>query len=207
MVMTAYKLTYFDFDGGRGEVVRIALHAAGIDFEDHRISFPEFSEMRQSTRFNSVPVLEIDGISISQSNAMSRHIGKLAGLYPEDSLQALYCDEVLGVLEDVNHHVVRTFGLEGDALKEAREKLVGGWLTVYLRGLGELLARGGGDYFADNRMTVADLKVFVQTRWLRSGALDHVPTDLVDQLAPGLVEHQGRIAADPRVVAYYASRS
>lgn len=205
--MTRYKLTYFDFDGGRGEVVRIALHAAGIDFEDERLSFPEFKEMQQTTRFNSVPVLEIDGNAISQSNAMSRYIGRLAGLYPKDALQALHCDEVLGVLEDVNHHVVRTFGLEGDELKEAREKLSKGWLTVYLRGLGELLTRGGGDYFADNRMTVADLKVFVQTRWLRSGALDHVPTDLVDQLAPGLVDHQERIAADPRVVAYYASRS
>ena len=26
--MTGYKLTYFDIDGGRGEVTRIALHAA-----------------------------------------------------------------------------------------------------------------------------------------------------------------------------------
>jgi len=205
--MTSYKLTYFDFDGGRGEVVRIALHAAGIEFDDDRLTFQEFKEMRQSTRFNSVPVLEIDGASISQSNAMSRYIGKLAGLYPEDDLQALYCDEVLGTIEDVNHHVVRTFGLEGDELKEAREKLVSGWLTVYLRGLDELLTRGGGEYFADNRMTVADLKVFVQTRWLRSGALDHVPTDLIDQLAPGLVDHQERIAADPVVSTYYASRS
>ena len=70
--MSSYKLTYFDFDGGRGEPIRIALHAAGIDFEDKRISFPEFGEMRQSTRFNSVPVLEIDGAEVTQSNAISR---------------------------------------------------------------------------------------------------------------------------------------
>ena len=31
-----YKLTYFDIDGGRGEVLRIAFHAAKIEFEDHR---------------------------------------------------------------------------------------------------------------------------------------------------------------------------
>jgi len=205
--MTAYKLTYFDFDGGRGEPIRIAFHAAGIEFEDNRLSFPEFSEMRQSTRFNSLPVLEIDGAAVTQSNALSRYVGKMAGLYPADDLQALYCDEVLGALEDVSHHVVRTFGLKGDELREAREKFVDGWLTIFLRGLGELLARGGGEYFADNRLTVADLKAFVQTRWLCSGTLDHVPTDLVQRVAPTLVDHEERIASEPRVVAYYASRS
>lgn len=204
--MTTYKLTYFDFDGGRGEPIRIAFHAAGIEFEDHRLSFAEFGEARKNLRFGCVPVLEIDGAVVTQSNALSRYIGKMAGLYPEDDLQALYCDEVLGALEDLSHYIVQTFGLEGEALKKARQKLVDGRLSVFLRGLGELLARGGGEYFAGNRMTVADLKAFVQTRALRSGNLDHVPTDLVQRLAPTLVEHQARVEADPRVVAYYASR-
>ncbi len=204
--MSSYKLTYFDFDGGRAEPIRIAFHAAGIDFDDNRISFPEFGEMRQSTRFNAVPVLEIDGAEVTQSNALSRYVGKMAGLYPEDDLQALYCDEVLGALEDLSHYIVQTFGLQDEELRLAREKLVDGWLSVYLRGLDQLLARGGGEYFADNGLTIADLKSFVQTRSLRSGNLDYVSKDLVQRLAPGLVEHQERIESDPRVVAYYATR-
>jgi len=205
--MSSYKLTYFDFDGGRAEPIRIAFHAAGIDFEDNRLSFPEFAEMRQGTRFNSVPVLEIDGAAVTQSNGLSRYVGKMAGLYPADDLQALYCDEVLGALEDISHHIVRTFGLQGEDLRLAREELVDGWLSVYLRGLDELLARGGGEYFADNALTVADLKALSQTRWLISGNLDYVPTDLVQRLAPGLVEHQKRVEGDRRVAAYYAMRS
>ena len=204
--MANYKLTYFDFDGGRAEPIRIAFHAAGIDFEDHRLSFPEFSEMREDTRFNSVPVLEIDGAAVTQSNAMCHYVGKLAGLYPEDDLQALYCDEAMGALEDVIHYIMRTLFLQGDELREAREKLADGWLTVYLRGLDELLARGGGEYFADKRLTMADLKAFVQVRSIRSGVLDHVPTDLVERVAPSLVEHEDRIASHPIVAAYYASR-
>lgn len=205
--MSTYKLTYFDFDGGRGEPIRITLHAAGLAFDDERLSFPQFGEIRKKLRFNSLPVFEIDGTAVTQSNALLRYFGKKARLYPKDDLQALYCDEVMDALEDLTHYVVPTFGLQGDELKAAREKLTAGWLTTYVRGLGELLQRGGGKYFADNRLTVADLKGFLITRWLTSGSLEHVPTDLVQRLAPALVDHQARIAADPVVTGYYASRS
>jgi glutathione S-transferase len=205
--MSNYKLTYFDFDGGRGEPVRIAFHAAGVEFEDHRISFDEFMQTRSKMPFTCAPVLEIDGVAVTQSNSMLRYVGKMAGLYPADALQALYCDEAMDAIEDLLHQVVHTFGLEGDALRTAREKLSDGWITTYVKGCADLLQRGGGKYLADGRLTVADLKVFMQIKSLRSGTLDHVPTDLVDRLAPGLVEHQERVAADPTLQAYYESRA
>jgi glutathione S-transferase len=205
--MSRFKLTYFDFDGGRGEPIRIAFHAAGVEFEDHRISFDEFMKTRGDMRFTCAPVLEIDDVIVTQSNSILRYIGKLAGLYPEDHLQALYCDEAMDAVEDLLHQIGKSFGLEGDELKAAREQLTDGWLTVFIKGLAEILQRGGGEYFAGNRLTVADLKVFVQIRSLRAGTLDHVPIDLVDKLAPGLVKHEERIANDPIVTAYYASRT
>jgi glutathione S-transferase len=204
--MTHYRLTYFNVDGGRAEPIRIALHAAGIAYEDHRLSFQEFGENRASYRFSCVPVLEIDGQPVTQSNALTRFVGKMAGLYPDDPMQALYCDEAMGAVEDATHHIGSTMRLQGDELRAARIKLVEGWLPIYLKGLGDLLNRGGGEFFADNRLTVADLKVSGLTGWLTHGALDHIPGDLVEQVAPGLVGHAARIAQDPRVTAYYASR-
>ena len=203
--MADYKLTYFDFPGGRGEPIRIAFHAAGIEFDDHRISFEEFMQTRESMRFNCAPVLHVDGVEVTQSNAMLRFVGKHAGLYPENSLQALYCDEAMDAVEDLLHQIVHTFGLEGEELESAREKLKNGWLTIFIKGLSEILERGGGEYFADNRLTVADLKVFVQISSLRGGTLDHIPGDFVDELAPNLVAHEERVAADPVVTAYYES--
>ena len=126
-------------------------------------------------RFTCAPELDIDGVTVTQSNSMLRYVGKLAGLYPEDDLQALYCDETMDSIEDLLHQIVQTFGLEGDELKAAREKLATGWISVFVKGLAEILERAGGEYFADNRLTVADLKVFVQIRSLRAGTLDHVP--------------------------------
>lgn len=205
--MPAYKLTYFDFDGGRGEPARIAFHAAGVEFEDHRVSFPEFQELRGSLRFNALPVLYVDGVEVSQSNAMNRYIGKLAGLYPKDDLQAMYCDEVLDVCEELTLHTVATFGLEGDELKAAREKLVAGKLSLFIRGLEQLLERGGGEYFAGGQLTMADIRAFLHVRWLRSGGLDHVPTDIVETQAPMLAAHASKVEQEPPVANYYAGRA
>jgi glutathione S-transferase len=203
--MSHYKVTYFDFSGGRGEPIRIALHAAGIPFEDARLSFPEFGEARKAMRFNAVPTLEIDDAVFTQSNAICRYVGKKADLYPEDPLQALYCDEVLGALEDLNHYVVQTFGLEGEELKQARESLVSNRLTVFVKGFDELLQRGGGQFFADHRLTICDLKMLAQLQSFRSGNLDHIPTDFIDRLAPTLIDYQARIENEPKVIAYYQS--
>jgi glutathione S-transferase len=202
--MTRFKLTYFDFDGGRGEPIRLAFHIGGIDFEDVRLKGADFREVRETFRFRALPVLEIDGQQVTQSNAIARYVGKRAGLYPADELQALYCDEVMDASEDLDHAIGKTFGLKGDEMKRAREALLQEPIPKFIKGLDGLLARGGGQYFADGRLTVADLKVFVQTRALAKGILDHIPTDVVEGLAPSLAEHRDRIADDPRIIAYYA---
>ena len=54
--MPQLKLTYFDIHGGRAEPARLALHMAGIAFEDNRITYAEFAEVRKSTPFGQVPV-------------------------------------------------------------------------------------------------------------------------------------------------------
>jgi glutathione S-transferase len=201
--MARFKLTYFDFDGGRGEPIRLAFHIGGIGFEDVRLKGADFGKARESFRFRALPVLEIDGQQVSQSNSILRYVGKAAGLYPADDLQALYCDEAMDACEDLDHAIGATFGLKGDEMKQAREALLEGAIPKFIAGLDGLLARGGGQYFADGRLTVADLKVFVGTRALGKGVLDHIPTDVVEQLAPDLAAHRDRIANDPRVSAYY----
>jgi glutathione S-transferase len=202
--MSQLKLTYFDMHGGRGEAARLAMHIGAIAFEDFRFSFADFAEVRKSTPFGQVPTLHVDGVQVTQSDAITRYVGKLSGLYPTDAFQALLCDEVMDALEDVNTKLAASFGLTGDALKEARTALVNGPLTLYLTWLQTQLQAHGGSYFADNRLTIADLKVFAFVRGLVSGRLDHVPTDLVEKVAPAVAAHMQRVAQTPAIVAYYA---
>lgn len=200
--MAELKLIYLDTRDGRGEAARLALSLGGIPFEDDRVAFADWPGRRAGTPFGAVPVLEASGGRLAQSNAINRYVGRLTGLYPSDPWQAALCDEAMDAVEDVLLLLVPTFRLPEDEKRRQREALVLGPIPVLLGGLERRLAATGG-YFADGRLTVADLKVFGLTRFMRSGAIDHMPQDLVDRLAPSLAAHCDAIAEHPGVVAYY----
>lgn len=204
--MPQFKLVYFDFNGGRGEPARLAMHIGDIEFEDFRFTFDQFPEVKKTTPLGQVPTLFIDGKQITQGNAINRYIGKIAGLYPEDPMQALLCDEIMGALEDVTNKLVGTFGLEGDALKQAREELAAGPITQYLEWIADRLVEQGGEYFVGNTLSIADLKVFSWVEGLNSGRLDHISTSLVKEVTPTLQAHCDRVAQLPKIASYYASQ-
>lgn len=204
--MSKLKLTYFDFHGGRGEAIRLALAIGGIEFEDFRFPMSDFAEVVGPTPFAQVPTLEIDGQVITQTNAINRYVAKQADLYPTDDLQALMCDEVMDAAEDFLHKIVPTFRMEGEEQKAARQGIIDGPLSKFLLWAEARLSSQGGEFFADNRLTIADLKVFVMVNSLNSGNLDHIPADLVERLAPSLNAHNQRIKETSAVVAYYSNK-
>lgn len=201
--MPKLKLSYFDFHGGRGEPARLALTIGGIPFEDDRVPPAEWQRRKPHTPFGALPVFERDGQVVAQSNAINRYVGKLSDLYPSDPWQAALCDEVMEAVEDIGTKIAATLFLPEEQKKAQREELVSGPLPFYLARLEQRLEAHGGRYFADDRLTVADLKVFVWMRRLKSGILDHIPADLPDGVAPKLVEHYERVKNDPRIKAYY----
>jgi glutathione S-transferase len=153
-----------------------------------------------------MPVLEVDGKVITQSNTINRYLGKLAGLYPKDDWQAARVDEVMDAIEDITTKIGNTFALEGEAKKKAREALAAGPIPRFLQQIDARLKAGGGEWFVEKRLTVADLKCYLWVRWLKSGALDHVPADIVDKHAPLLAKHLERVKNHPKIAAYYAAR-
>ena len=77
--------------------------------------------------------------------------------------------------------------------------------TIALTWLPRLVARLNEEFPA----LVIDLDIDLTNgmwRKIRSGNLDHVPTDLVDRVAPTLVAHFERVNAHPGVRAYYEPR-
>jgi prostaglandin-H2 D-isomerase / glutathione transferase len=206
-VIPKLKLSYFDFDGGRGEAVRLALTIAKVPFEDERLSREGFAARVRELPYGALPVLYVDGKPLAQSNAICRYVGKLTDLYPSDPWQAALCDEILDTVEEVTMHIGSTMSMDDQQKKDRRLKLVAETLPALLGGLEQRLKLGGGEFFVNNRMSVADLKASDLVGWLRSGMLDHIPTDFMEKVAPSLRQHNERVTKDPRISAYYANRA
>jgi glutathione S-transferase len=74
------RLIYFDAPVSRGEECRLALHLAGVDFEDVRVNPSDWPAMKAQTPYGALPVLELPGRPpLAQSNALLVLIGRGQG--------------------------------------------------------------------------------------------------------------------------------
>lgn len=205
--MEKLKFTYFDFEGGRGQATRLALSIGNVEFEDDRVTFEQWAQRQKEQPFGALPVLHVGNKCLTQSNAINRYVGKLTDLYPSDPWQAAKCDETMDAVEEATALIGSTMRMNEEEKKAKRTELVANQLPLFLRGVEGILNSNGGSYFANGRLTVADLRVADWVHHLRSGILDHVPQDLVDRTAPALVKHHDLVMNDTRVKAYYAKKA
>ena len=104
MTTPRLKLLCFKFKG-RAEPARLALHVAGVPFEDCRLSCKEFAAIQDSLPFGRLPVLEVDGELLAHSVGILQYVGRLTGTYPEDPLCALRCEEIGLSVDDIQAKV------------------------------------------------------------------------------------------------------
>jgi glutathione S-transferase len=96
------KLTYFDVYG-KAEAIRLLLNHAGVEYEDIRVTGPEFMAIKDDKTkvpYGQLPVLQKDGKVYSQSVAILRFLGNTYGYYPEDAEQRYQCDQLIALLAD-----------------------------------------------------------------------------------------------------------
>ena len=104
-VPTSIKVIYFNVPR-RAETTRMMLAYGEIPFEDERIAFKDFPQLRENWPYTQLPVMEVDGEIIAQSGAMERYVAKLANLYPSDPLAAARVDQLTGAIYDVMNKAV-----------------------------------------------------------------------------------------------------
>jgi len=182
--MSKPKITYF-LAPGRAEPLRLAYFIGGIDFEDHRIPFPEFANLKASGTFpyGSVPILEENSNIYAQANAILRYIGKQTKLYPQDPLLALQVDELLAAADDITGLLGPTMQEKDEnKKKEMREKLAKEDFPKWFGFIEKRLHQfGKGPHAVGDHLTIADLKIGCVVMGLASGFIDHIPKDLINE--------------------------
>lgn len=198
------KLSYFNFPFWRAEPSRIALHIAGVEWTDERPNREAFVALKQSgvLPFGQLPVLELDGVSFGQSNAIARYCGRLAGLYPTDALEALRVDELMSAPEDLITYLAVTMREKDPNKKlELRRAFAHEHLTPWLERIQARVALNHASPFCvGDELTIADLVLWRVVRWVNDGILDGVPKGIADgyprleRLVFAVESHQGVVS-------------
>ncbi|KAH7666395.1 GST-5 protein, partial [Aphelenchoides avenae] len=123
--MVHYKVVYFDARGA-GEVARLILRHAGVDFEDQRVQHSEWpGELKAKAPFGKLPWLEVDGKKLPESGAMNRYLARKFGLAGKDEWEQAWVDAIADAFKDVMNEIrpyfVASHGGPGDKDKLLEE--------------------------------------------------------------------------------------
>lgn len=200
--MTKPRLIYFDSPVSRGEECRLALHLAGIDFEDVRVKYADWPAMREQTPYGGLPFLELPGRArLAHSNAILVLIGRRHGLHPADDFEAARHEGMMQHVEDLRWVISPTFRMAESEKKAAREELAAGYLPAWARSAEKNIT--GEPFFGGAKLHVVDLKIYAVMRWLTGGRLDYVPATIFTG-SPKLMRVHDAVGEHPGVKSWYA---
>jgi len=156
--MPTFKLTYFN---GRGlaEPSRLIFAYTETPFEDIRIEKEEFAKKKETFPFGQLPILEVNGKVLAQSQAISRYLAKTFMLTGKDDWESAKCDMLVDGLADLRSHL-RPFFREQD---EEKKKAI--WISIENEQIKPFLVKyehflvenGNNGHLVGEKLTWADL--------------------------------------------------
>ncbi len=197
------KLHYFSIRG-RGEQVRLFLHALAIPFEDVIVNREEFLRLRQqgaaTLAFGSLPMLEDGDYRLCQGPVILSYLARRQGVAPTDLRLSAKADAIAWGAEDLR---MRYFKLFVEDKEHSRAEFVrGDWQSRWLPNLNDLLRiNGDNGHFIGEGLTHADIAV-----WDVLNAICEQVQDARLDGHPALAAFYEAIAGRPEVAAYISSR-
>ncbi|MCR9162747.1 MAG: glutathione S-transferase [Nannocystaceae bacterium] len=215
--MALYELYYWPMLPGRGEVLRMMLEDAGVDYRD--VAREEGIEAVVKARQGGLggvvpfapPVLRHGELVLSQSSVIARYLCEPCGLAPRSEPGKLLADQhflgwadLVGEVHDTHHPI--SVGLryeeQREAAKQRTDRFLDGRLAQWLAHFEDIISDAGGVHVGPD-ITYVDL----QARFVLRGIAYAFPKAF-DQLRakiPSLLALADRVEARPRLAAYLAS--
>ncbi|KAF6208357.1 hypothetical protein GE061_016811 [Apolygus lucorum] len=129
----------------------------GQDFEDFRFQKENWPAIKPTAPFGKAPFLEIDGKMVHQSTAITRYLGKEAGLAGSNNWEDLQIDIAVDTLHDFRQAVGGYWYETDEAIKEKKKGvLLNETAPFFLQKYDELVKANGG-YVANGKLSWGDL--------------------------------------------------
>ncbi|KAK3803293.1 hypothetical protein RRG08_021491 [Elysia crispata] len=196
------KLVYFNIRG-RGELVRLTLHAGGVDFIDERIPYEEWTQRKNQAPNGQVPYIVVDGKMYGEVLPIVRFISKKCGLLGKKEDDQIYVEILLEQVNKFRDQLIRpkvdsflNKGQKEFLLKKLQEEEIPKFLTRVEEAL--KVSRTG--FVLGGELTVADLSV-----WDTIDLLVSEKPDILG-LYPKLLEHRAKIKTLPKLKKYLETR-
>merc|ERR1712215_438485 len=160
LIMSGIKIIYFNAMG-RAELARLIMAQAEVEYEDCRIGKEEFLELKKTLPLGQLPVLEVNGVTIAQSMAIARYLARRFGLAGSTDLDAAEADQAVDAITDLLSNFTPLMRVQDPEKKEEiKKKLQTETMPNWLKMMEALLKTKGGDHFAGNQLTWADIAVY-----------------------------------------------
>ncbi|XP_067008300.2 glutathione S-transferase [Anabrus simplex] len=151
-----YSVTYFDVKG-LAEPIRYVLAYAGVEFEDKRLNYDSWNDVKSSMPFQKLPFLEEDGKVCNQSSAICRYLARKYGLMGNSEWEAMLVDAAVDTITDLRIDLGKYhFEQVEEAKAKHKESLEKEKLPYYLSTLEDMVKKNGG-YLVGGKVTWADL--------------------------------------------------
>jgi len=197
-----YSLTYFN-GRGRGETLRLLFSIAGVQYEDKRVEFAQWQELKPQTPWGHMPVLAVDGKgTIGQSMAIARYIAREHGLAGKSSWETAVVDSIVDSITEIRDKAFEMAFEKDEAKKKQLQASFKEKVTPGLQNLEKILAsnNSGAGFFVGKEITLADVHFFATLEMMKGPA----PTILDDH--GKLKALYGRLEANPKIADHIKKR-
>lgn len=212
--MSGPKLLYFNLRG-RGDVIRMALEQSGSEWSEEGIEYAVMKQGGPNFPFAQAPVLVHNGMTIAQTDAILRYIGREWGMYGDNNVESTQIDMLLLGVESIRGDYVKlcygsSFSEEAtQAYKDthvAAAGLSGRTNGAHFQYLEDMLGRSDSfvatGFAVGNKLSIADIHLFdlVDLHVRETG-----PCPAEMQAFPHLLRLHATVAAMPKIKAFLES--
>ena len=203
-MMAAYKLTYFN-NRGFAEVLRFIFAQAGVPYEDRRVGGEEWAKLKPTTPTGQLPILEIEGKTLTGSAPIARFLAGRFGLEGTSDLEKAQLGGMIDYLLDFVPNI------SSWSAEQNEDKKTAIWDTVrnehipkYWGLINKWIEDNTGSvWIFGSNPTYVDFFIYCYTELIL--AIDPLNQDVFNQF-PAILKHRAAVESLPNIAKWIKER-